>query len=120
MARHRKPPSQTWRTFLDNHLVDLVSVDFFTVPTATFRILYVFVILRHDRREVVHFNVTQNPTAQWTAQQIVEAFPFDPAPRYLSRDRDSIYGERFGRRVKSLGIKALHGEFIIHAAIGVW
>ena len=81
MVRHRKPPSQSWRTFLDNHVADLVSVDFFTMPTATFRILYVFVILRHDRREVVHFNVTQNPTAQWTAQQIVEAFPFDTAPR---------------------------------------
>ena len=105
MVRHRKPPSQTWRTFLDNHVADLVSVDFFTVPTATFRILYVFVILRHDRREVVHFNVTQNPTAQWTAQQIVEAFPFDPTPRYLLRDRDSIYGERFCRRVRSLGIE---------------
>jgi putative transposase len=107
MVRHRKPPSQTWRTFLDNHVADLVSVDFFTVPTATFRILYVFVILRHDRREVVHFNVTQNPTAQWTAQQIVEAFPFDPAPRYLLRDRDSIYGEVFCKRVKSLGIEEI-------------
>ncbi|MFK8081368.1 MAG: hypothetical protein AB8B97_13860, partial [Granulosicoccus sp.] len=67
MVRHKKPRSQTWRAFLDNHAADLVSVDFFTVPTATFRILSVFVILRHDRREVVHFNVTQNPTAQWTA-----------------------------------------------------
>jgi len=105
MVRHPKPPSQTWRTFLDNHVADLVSVDFFTVPTATFRILYVFVILRHDHREVVHFNITQNPTAQWTAQQIVEAFPFDPAPRFLLRDRDSTYGERFRRRVKSLGIE---------------
>lgn len=104
MVRHRKPPSQTWRTFLDNHVADLVSVDFFTVPTATFRVLYVFVVLRHDRREVVHFNITQNPTAQWTAQQIVEAFPFDTAPRYLLRDRDSIYGDVFRRRVKSLGI----------------
>ncbi len=107
MIRIRKPPSQTWRTFLDNHVADLVSVDFFTVPTATFRILYVFVVLSHDRREVVHFNVTQNPTAQWTAQQIVEAFPFDTAPRYLLRDRDSIYGEQFCRRVKSLGIEEI-------------
>lgn len=105
MIHHPKPPSQTWRAFLDNHKADLISVDFFTVPTATFRILYVFVVLRHDRREVVHFNVTQNPTAQWTAQQIVEAFPFDTAPRYLLRDRDSIYGEQFCRRVKSLGIE---------------
>ena len=107
MVRHRKPPSQTWRTFLDNHVADLVSVDFFTVPTATFRILYVFVVLRHERREIVHFNVTQHPTAQWTAQQIVEAFPFDSAPDYLLRDRDSIYAEVFCRRVKSLGIEEI-------------
>ena len=80
-------------------------MDFFTVPTATFRILHVLDILRHDRREVVHSNVTQNPTEQWTAQQIVEAFSFDPAPRYLLRDRDSIYVERFRRRVNSLGIE---------------
>jgi transposase InsO family protein len=105
MIRHRKPPSQTWRTFLDNHVSDLVSVDFFTVPTATFRILYVFVILRHDRREIVHFNVTEHPTAQWTAQQIIEAFPFETAPRYLLRDRDCIYGAQFRTRVKSLGIE---------------
>jgi putative transposase len=104
MIRHRNPPSPTWRTFLDNHVADLVSVDFFTAPTATFRILYVFVILRHDRREIVHFNVTEHPTAQWAAQQLVEAFPFDSAPRYLLRDRDSIYGDRFRNRVKSLGI----------------
>ena len=107
MIRIRKPPSQTWRTFLDNHVADLVSVDFLTVPTATFRILYVFVVLSHDRREVVHFTVTQNPTAQWTAQQIVEAFPFDTAPRYLLRDRDSIYGEQFRRRVKSQGAEEI-------------
>jgi transposase InsO family protein len=104
MIRHRNPPSQTWRTFLDNHVKDLVSIDFFTVPTATFRILYVFLVLRHERRQIVHFNVTEHPTAQWTAQQIVEAFPFDTAPRYLLRDRDNIFGERFRRRVRSLGI----------------
>ena len=105
MIRHRKPPSQTWRTFLDNHVKELVSIDFFTVPTATFRILYVLLVLRHERRQVVYFNVTEHPTAQWTAQQIVEAFPFDTAPRYLLRDRDNIYGERFRRRVRSLGIE---------------
>lgn len=105
MIRNRKPPSQTWRTFLENHTADLVSVDFFTVPTATFRILYVFVILHHERREIVHFNATYHPTAEWTAQQIVEAFPFDTAPRYLLRDRDCIYGERFCNRVKGLGIE---------------
>jgi transposase InsO family protein len=110
MIRHRKPPSQTWRTFLDNHVSELVSVDFFTgapaaVPTVTFRVLYVFVILYHDRREVAHFNVTEHPTAQWTAQQLIEAFPFDTAPPYLLRDRDSIYGRKFRTRVKSLGIE---------------
>src|SRR5207245_2358700 len=75
MPRRPKPPSQTWRTFLQNHVADLVSVDFFVVPTATFRVLYVFVVLLHHRRQVVHFNVTDSPTASWTAQQIVEAFP---------------------------------------------
>jgi transposase InsO family protein len=105
MIRYRNPPSQTWRTFLDNHVADLVSVDFFTVPTATFRILYVFVILRHERREIVHFNVTAHPTARWTAQQLVEAFPFDSAPRYLLRDRDAIYGEKVRRRIRSIGVE---------------
>ncbi len=105
MVRGRKPPSQTWRTLLDNHVRDLVSIDFFTVPTATFRILYVLVVLAHDRRRIVHVNVTANPTAQWTAQQIVEAFPFDTAPRYLLRDRDGVYGAQFRARVRSLDIE---------------
>lgn len=105
MISHRKPPSQTWKTFLKNHEADLVSIDFFTIPTATFRILYAFVVLRHERREIVHFNATYHPTAEWTVQQIAEAFPFDSAPRYLLHDRDSIYGKRFQTRVKSLGIE---------------
>ena len=104
MVRHRKPPSQTWRTFLDNHVHELAGIDFFTVPTATFRVLYCFIVLRHHRRRVVHFNVTANPTAQWTAQQITEAFPFDEAPRYMIRDRDGIYGDFFRKRVKNIGI----------------
>ena len=103
--RTHKPPSQTWRTFLDNHLQDIVAVDFFTVPTATFRILFCFIVLRHHRRMVIHFNVTAHPTAEWTAQQIVEAFPFDAVPRFLLRDRDSIYGEFFRQRVKHMGIE---------------
>lgn len=98
-----KPPSPTWRTFLDNHVQDLVSCDFFVVPTATFRVLFVFVILAHERRRIVHFNITEHPTAEWTAQQIVEAFPWDMAPRYLLRDQDSIYSEAFQSRVKNLG-----------------
>lgn len=83
MPKTRKPPSQTWRTFLANHVPDIVAIDFFTIPTVTFGVLYGFLVLRHEQRQVVHFNVTQHPTAQWTAQQIVEAFPFDKAPRYL-------------------------------------
>ena len=104
-VRRRKPPSQTWRTFLDNHVRDIVAIDFFTVPTATFRILFCFVVLRHDRRFVVHFNVTAHPTAQWTAQQVIEAFPFDDAPRFLIRDRDSIYGGYLRNRIKNMGIE---------------
>ena len=85
MVRHRTPPSHTWRSFLDNHVKDLVSLDFFTLPTATFRVLFVFIVLRHDRRRIVHFNVTEHPSAEWTAQQMVDAFPWDTAPRYLVR-----------------------------------
>ena len=104
LPRRRKPPSQTWRAFLNNHVQDLVSIDFFTVPTATFRVLYVWVVLAHHRRRVVHFNVTEHPTALWTGQQVVEAFPDDTAPRYLLRDRDQIYGDEFRKRVRGLGI----------------
>jgi len=105
MVRTRKPPSQTWRTFLDNHVRDLVSVDFFTVPTASFRVLYCFVVLSHERRRIVHFNVADHPTAQWTAQQIVEAFPFEETPPYLIRDHDGTYGQHFRERVRSMGIE---------------
>ena len=80
-------------------------MDFLTVPTATFRVLYVFIVLRDDRRQIVHFNLTAHPTAQWTAQQIVEAFPFDTAPRYLVRDRDRIDDDTVQRRIKSSGIE---------------
>ena len=105
IPKRRTPPSQTWRTFLANHVRDLVSIDFFTVPTAGLRVLFVLVVLAHDRRRVVHFNVTEHPTAGWTAQQIVEAFPDDTAPAYLLRDRDRIYGHAFRHRVKGMGIR---------------
>jgi transposase InsO family protein len=105
MVRHPKPPSQTWRTFLDNHVKNLVSVDFFTVPTIRFQVLYVFLVLAHDRRRVVHFNVTAHPTAEWTAQQLREAFPFDQVPRYLLRDRDKIFGDTFREQVKDMKIE---------------
>ena len=103
--KERKPPSPTWNAFLSNHVKDIMACDFFTVPTVTFRVLFVFIILAHERRRIVHFNVTEHPTAQWTAQQIVEAFPWDTAPRYLLRDRDAIYGAAFQQRVKNLGIE---------------
>ena len=81
LGRRSTPPSQTWRTFLDNHLQTLVSVDFFVVPPVMFKVLFVFVVLAHERRRVLHINVTDTPTAQWTAQQLVEAFPWQTAPR---------------------------------------
>ncbi len=105
LVRHRKPPSQTWRTFLENHVKTMVSIDFFTVPTIRFQVLYVFLVLAHDRRRIVHFNVTSHPTAEWTAQQLREAFPFKQIPRYLLRDRDCIFCGEFRKQVKAMGIK---------------
>ena len=102
--RSRRPPSESWKTFLDNHVSELVSVDFFTVPTATFRVLFVLVVLAHRRRRVVHFNITDHPTGVWTAQQVREAFPEDRAPRYLIRDRDGVYGDQFRDRVREMGL----------------
>src|SRR5262249_31828862 len=104
-VRNPKPPLQTWKTFLENHIAEISSIDFFTVPTITFRILFCFVILRHDRRQVVHFNVTSHPTAFWAGQQMIQAFPEDTAPRYLLRDQDKIYGADFTERVRAMGIK---------------
>src|SRR3989441_7981649 len=104
LTKRRTPPSQSWRTFLANHVRDLVSLDFFTVPTARLRVLFVLVVLAHHRRRVLHFNVTEHPTAHWAAQQIVDAFPDDSAPAYLLRDRDSVYGHAFRQRVKGMGI----------------
>jgi putative transposase len=105
LVRGRKPPSQTWRTFLDNHVKTMVSVDFFTVPTIRFQVLYVFLVLAHDRRRILHFGITAHPTAEWTAQQLREAFPWETAPRYLLRDRDRIFGADFVTQVKAMGIK---------------
>lgn len=114
----QKPPGQpspSWLTFWKNYAKSAVAVDFFVVPTATFRLLYVFLILSPDRRRVVHYNVTTNPSAAWTAQQVVEAFPFDSAPKYIVRDNDRIYGGEFSRRVVGLGIRevrtALHSPW---------
>jgi transposase InsO family protein len=105
MVRCRKPPSQTWRTFLENHAKQLVSIDFFTVPTIHFQVLYVFLVLAHDRRRILHFNVTAHPSAAWAGQQLREAFPFEQLPRYLLRDRDSIFGHDFREQVLDMGIR---------------
>ena len=109
MVRGRKPPSQTWRTFLENHIKSMVSVDFFTVPTIRFQVLYVFLVLAHDRRRILHFAVTDHPTAEWTAQQLREAFPWDSAPRFLLRDRDRTFGSDFTKQVNELGIEEVLG-----------
>src|SRR5260370_28254562 len=104
IVRSRKPPSQNWRTFLENHVKNMVSVDFFTVPTIRFQVLYVFLVLAPARMRILHFNVTAHPTAEWTAQQLREAFPFDQIPRYLLRDRDAIFGDAFREQVRDMGI----------------
>lgn len=100
MVRHRKLPSQTWRTFLKNHAKQLVSVDFFVVRTLNFQLLFVFVVLENHRRRVVHFNITAHPTREWTAQQLREAFSWDKAPRFLLRDREGCYGDTFDKPVE--------------------
>jgi putative transposase len=103
--RPLKPPLPTWKTFLANHMQDLVALDFFVVPTLMNKVLFVLLILAHERRHVVHFNVTAHLTAEWTAQQVIDAFPWDKAPRYLLRDRDRIYGASFRQRVRHMGIE---------------
>lgn len=105
--RPRRPPSQTWKTFVRNHLVGTIAIDFLTVPTVTFGVVYVFFVLSLERRRVLHVNVTRQPHAAWAAQQIVEAIGPDTAPTRLIRDRDGIYGKVFDARVANLGIEQL-------------
>ena len=105
MVKRQGPPSQGWRTFLRNHAPDIAAMDLFVVPTISFRMLYGFVIVRLDRRALVWINVTTNPTAEWVARQITEAFPWDMAPRYMIRDRDRIYGIVVTRRLRAMGIR---------------
>lgn len=100
-----KPPSQTWRTFLRNHLTQSAAMDFFVIPTATFQLLYGFVIIGHGRRRIHHVAITSHPTAQWASQQIREAFPFETAPRFLHRDRDGVYGKELVTTLKAMGIQ---------------
>jgi putative transposase len=104
-VRPQKSPSPTWKAFLNNHIQDVVALDFFVVPTVTHKVLFVLLILAHERRRLVHFNVTEHPTAEWTAQQVIDALPWDEAPRYLLRDRDCIYGALFRQRVHHMGIE---------------
>ena len=105
MVKRRGPPSQGWRTFLRNHAPDLAAMDLFVIPTIGFRLLYGFAIVRLDRRDLVWINVTTNPTAEWVARQITEAFPWDGAPRYMIRDRDRIFGTVVTRRLRTIGIR---------------
>ena len=106
LAQHsRRPPSQGWKTFLRNHAPDIAAMDLLVVPTIGFKLLYGFVVVRTDRRDLVWINVTTNPTAEWVAQQITEAFPWDGAPRYMIRDRDRIYGAIVTRRLRAMGIR---------------
>jgi len=105
MVKERKPSSPSWRAFMDNHVRDLVAIDVFTVPTATFGVLFGFLVVAHDRRRVLHFNVTANPSAEWTARQLVQVIPGETAPRFLVRDRDGIYGDRVRHTLEALGIE---------------
>jgi transposase InsO family protein len=105
MVKRGGPPRQGWRTFLRNHAPDIAAMDLFVVPTIGFNLLYAFIIVRLDRRDLVWINVTTNPTAEWIAGQLTEAFPWDEAPRYLIRDRDRIYGTIVTRRMRAMGIR---------------
>ncbi|MGH9548295.1 MAG: integrase core domain-containing protein [Terriglobales bacterium] len=105
MIRHRGPPSQTWRTFLRNHADAIAAIDLCVVPTLTFDSLFAFLVVGHGRRQLLWFAVTRQPTAEWLAQQIVEAFPWDAAPTYLVRDNDGAYGQTFTSRLRAMGIR---------------
>jgi transposase InsO family protein len=107
MVRRPGPPAQTWHTFIRNHMAEIGAVDLSTMPTATFRTLYVFLVPSLDRRRVVHFNVTAGPTADWTSLQLIQAFPFDSAPRHLIRDRDGVYGQNVVDTLQTLNIEQI-------------
>lgn len=119
MAKRSRPPSQGWRTFMRNHAPDIAAMDLFVVPTISFGLLYALVIVRLDRRQLVWVNVTANPTAEWIARQITEAFPWEEPPQYLVRDRDRIFGTIVRRRLRAMGIRdkpiapAYHGRMAL-------
>ena len=117
MCRRSGPPSQGWRTFLSNHADGIAAVDLFVLPTIAFRILYCLVIIQHGRRIWVSFGVTENPTAEWISRQITEAFPWDHAPRYLIRDRDTSYGPVFVQRLRAMGIRDRPIAFLDHMIV---
>jgi hypothetical protein len=117
MVRPRRPPSQTWRTFLQNHRKDMVAADFFLVPTVYFEVLPVFVILSHDRRWPVRFAATEHPTAEWVARKLLEAFPWDSSPRHLLSDRDGSYREAFRQAAKMKKAPDSSGAFLILTTI---
>ncbi|MGO9450817.1 MAG: integrase core domain-containing protein [Candidatus Binataceae bacterium] len=104
MLRRQHSPSPTWRGFLRNQAIGIAAIDLFIVPSATLRLLFVMLILAHDRRKIVRFDVTHHPTAGWLSRQLTEAFPWDTSPRFLLRDRDSPYGTAFSKRVDAMGI----------------
>src|SRR5271167_1519960 len=105
MAKHRRPPSQGWRTFLHNHADGIASMDLFVVPTISFRLLYGLLILQHGRRQILWFGVTAHPTAEWIARQLTESYGWTAAPQYMVRDRDAVYGDIFIRRLRAMGIR---------------
>ena len=105
MAKSGRGSSQTWKTFLDNHAAGIGAMDFLVVPTIGFRLLFVLVILRHERRRLISLSVTAHPTAEWIARQITDAFPWDEAPDYMIRDRDGSYGQAVTKRLAAMGIR---------------
>lgn len=105
MAKSGRGGSQTWKTFLHNHAAGIGAMDFLVVPTVGFKLLFVLIILRHERRRLISLSVTSNPTAEWIARQLIEAFPWDEAPDYMIRDRDKCYGHAVTRRLSAMGIR---------------
>ena len=107
----RSPASQRWRAFLANHREAIAAMDFFTVPSITFGVLYCFFIIAHDRRRILHCNVTKHPTSGWIVQQLREGFPFGEAPRFLIHDRDAKYGTEVAAAIRSMKINAVRTSF---------
>ncbi len=105
LRRLSRPPSQTWRTFVANHFHESIAIDFAVVPTLRFSLLYVFVVLDHHRRRILHVAVTDHPTAAWTAQQLVEALPWESSARFIFRDGDGVYGDAFQHRISGLELE---------------